>query len=498
MNAERAWEDLCARWRKTDLLDGAESLLGWDQQTYMPSAGNQGRGEVVAAITGVVHSMRTDPAVGAALDVLESAELEGLKLAAVGNIRVRYERLRRVPDRLVEELARAKSDGFDGWIRAREEARWDLFTPSLERIVALTREMASCIDPDAPVYDVLLAPFEPGCTTAHLTDVFGRLAEGTVELLDAIRGVAPLPTLAGEYPAAGQMRLFQDVAGCLGYDLKRGRIDVAEHPFTVSMGPGDTRITVRTEGDDLLGGLGGLVHETGHALYEQGLPWELLGTSTAGAASFGLHESQSRFWENFIGRSLPFFRWLAPRAAEVFPGTPATAEGMYAAANRVTADLIRVNADEVTYNLHVMIRFEIERRLMAGQLEVHELPDAWDAAYVAKLGVRPSNPVEGVLQDVHWSCGMFGYFPSYSLGNMYAASLGLSLEEQAPELWDQVEAGDFGSVLAWLRHNVHRHGHAAQAADIVREAVGERDHVEDLLCYLWRRHGAAHGLTRPT
>ena len=264
------------------------------------------------------------------------------------------------------------------------------------------------------------------------------------------------------------------------------------------MGPGDVRITTHIDPKDLLNGLGSTIHEAGHALYEQGLPHQHAGTTVNRAASYGLHESQSRFWENFVGRSEPFCGWLEARLSECFEGSPITAADLYRASNRVERGLIRVAADEVTYNLHVIVRFEIEVALFEGRLKVADLPEAWNARYEEYLGVTPPDDARGVLQDVHWSGAAFGYFPSYTLGNLYAASLGATLEAKLPGLWEQVGRGEFGAVLESLRENVHQRGHIDDAPRILAAAVGERDHVEDLLAYLWGRHGKLYGLTRPS
>jgi carboxypeptidase Taq len=287
------------------------------------------------------------------------------------------------------------------------------------------------------------------------------------------------------------------VAEALGYDFRGGRLDPAEHPFTSGHGPGDVRITTKIDPHDLLSGLGGTIHETGHALYEQGLPHEWAGTTASRPASFGLHESQSRFWENTIGRSRAFCEWLAARVAHCLPGVSVSGEALYRASNRVERGLIRTKADEVTYNLHIIIRFELELALFERTLTIADLPDAWNERYRSYLGVTPPDDAHGVLQDVHWSGASFGYFPSYTLGNLYSASLGAALEAEQPDVWQQVERGNFVPVLRFLRERVHSKGHLAEAPQIVREAAGERDHVDDLLAHLWNRHGRLYGVTRP-
>jgi len=394
-------------------------------------------------------------------------------------------------------LSEGAAHGFQAWLAARKANDFALFRESLEHLVGLRRQVCEVIDPNAHPYELLLQEFDPGTSVAELRQLFARLTGGLRELIEAIGAVEPLPTYGERFPVEGQREAFRRVAAAMGYDLAAGRIDISEHPFTTSLGPGDTRITIRVFENDLLGGLGPTVHEAGHALYEQGLPWEKVGSSVGQAAGMGLHESQSRLWENFIGRSAPFMRWFTGEMEAVFEGRSVDAGALFRAANRVAPTLTRVEADEVTYNLHVGIRFELELALLEGSLEVRDLPAAWNDSYEKVLGIRPPDDLRGVLQDVHWSHGMFGYFPSYTLGNLYAASMGATLEEHMPTLWQDVERGAFGDVLAWLREHVHSRGHVHDAPRLVADAVGERDHVEDLLSYLWSRHGLLHGVTRP-
>ncbi len=491
-----AWDALVAHNRETAALAGASAVVQWDQQTYMPSRASASRGEQIAALSKLVHARNTDPRVADWLAELStSSDLTPVQVGGVRNMTRSLERARRVSPQLVGALARAQSEGFGAWVAAKEAKNFEAFAPKLQTLVALTREKAAAIDGDRSPYDVLLDEFDPGATTVSLRSMFDRLSAGLRELLEATRGVEPLQAHTEAYDTDRQLTFFRQVAGCLGYDMEAGRVDLAAHPFTISMGAGDTRITVRCAEHDLLSGLGGTIHETGHALYEQGLPWDLAGTGVETAASMGLHESQSRLWENFIGRSLPFFRWLAPRIEAHF-GQSVDPEALYRGANRIVPGLTRVEADEVTYNLHVIVRFELEAALMEGRLSVAELPVAWNDRYRELLGVEVPDDGVGVLQDVHWPSGMFGYFPSYTIGNLYAASLGCALEESLPSLWADVAGGRFTGIREWLRAGLHRHGHVRDAPDLMHDLVGERDHVADLLTHLWGRHGVLHGVTR--
>ncbi|MBA2321605.1 MAG: carboxypeptidase M32 [Deltaproteobacteria bacterium] len=402
----------------------------------------------------------------------------------------------RVPAALVERLSTLQSEGFTAWIRAKAEDRWDLFAPVLQQLLDASIERARAIDPVGHPYDTLLQEFDPGTTVASLQAMFTRLQAGLTGLLRAIAARPALPERPIALASARQLPLHREVTAALGYDYAAGRLDFAEHPFSITLGTGDVRITTHLHDDDLLGGLSGSVHEAGHALYEQGLPRDKVGWGVENAASMGLHESQSRFWENWIGRSRPFLGWLATRLTVHAPELGAETDALYAEANRVKPGLIRIYADEVTYNLHIVVRFELELALFEGRLAVADLPAAWRAKYEEYLGVSPATDREGVLQDVHWSGAAFGYFPSYTLGNLYAASLARAIETAVPDLWTAVGEGRFAPVLAWLRENVHRHGHTWDAPELVARAVGERDAVADLLDHLWARHGALYGATR--
>ena len=497
MNVETAWNHLREHTSELETIGAVSGLLGWDQQVNMPPKAGAFRGEQLAVLSKLIHTRRTSPKVGEWLDVLEGADLTELQAAGVRNLRRDYDRSTKLSEGLVERIARAESAGFEAWVKAKNTDDFATFEPHLATLVELTKERAAAISSDTPAYDVLLESFDPGTTTADLRVTFARLRTGLVELLDAIRDAEPLPAVTETFHAEGQLKLHTELLESLGYDLQGGRLDAAEHPFTIGLGPGDVRITTHIHPNDLLNGLGSTIHEAGHGMYEQGLPVDFVGTGVRSAASLGLHESQSRFWENFIGRSLPFFRWLEPRLRGHFPGTSVGANELYAGANRVVPGLIRVEADEVTYNLHIIVRFELELALMEGRLDPRDMPDAWNEKYKEYLGITPPSNAKGCLQDVHWASGAFGYFPSYTLGNLYASSLGVQLQRDLPSLWDGVGAGEFGPILSWLREKVHHKGHLMDAPEIVRAAVGERDSVEDLLTYLWGRHGAAYGVTRP-
>ncbi len=490
-----SWDALVEHVGRIETLEGVMGTLGWDEQTMLPPKGSALRGAQRALLAELSHGWTTDPRIEGWLAELEGAA-DPVQRACRRNLGRTYTRERRVPPELVGAMARAESEGFQAWIEAKRDSDFARFEGPLTRILELSLRRAEAIDPRRHPYEVTLEAFDPGTSIDSLRDMFGRLRDGLGPLLDAIAARPQVEPIEDEIDPAAQEALHRDVARALGYDFDGGRLDRSVHPFTSGHGPGDVRITTRIEPRDLLSGLGGTIHEVGHGLYEQGLPHAHAGTTVAKPASYGLHESQSRFWENFIGRSRPFCGWLAGRARELLPGADLSAERLFRASNRVERGLIRVHADEVTYNLHIVVRFEIELALFEGRLSVKELPEAWNARYEEYLGVCPPDDARGVLQDVHWGSGAFGYFPSYTLGNLYAASLGRALEEERPTLWDDVGDGRFGEVLAFLRDRVHQHGHLDETPERMKAAVGERDHVEDLLSYLWQRAAEVYGVER--
>ncbi len=504
---ERIWRELTSRIGRMDALAGARSLLEWDQLCMMPRRGAPGRGHQLAALAAVHHEMLADPEFGRLLERLEEAleplpPLEALvQRGCLRNLRRERERAVRVPVQLVEALERARTRGHQDWLEARRAEDFSLFLPALSELVGLVSEAAAClVDPGAHPYDALMDAFEPGARVSEVGPLLERLAGELTVLLDGLRD-AGWPDLAEGFelamPVAQQRELAASLVRAVGFDLEAGRLDDSVHPFTCGMDPGDVRITARYSEGDLLPGLGAALHEAGHGLYEQGVPAGLFGTGTGRLLSTGLHESQSRFWENMIGRSRPFCGWLAGHIAASLPGAGFSADQLYRASNRVRPGLIRVDADEVTYNLHILVRYRLEVGLLEGTLQPADLEDAWNQGYRDLLGLEPTRPSQGVLQDVHWAEGLFGYFPTYTLGTLYAASLARVLEEELPGLWEQVGAGEFSGVLGWLRSRVHSRGAMLAGGDIFAQAAPGRDPVQDFVGHLWSRHGALHGLERP-
>ncbi|MEN9787270.1 MAG: hypothetical protein RLZZ299_2534 [Pseudomonadota bacterium] len=491
-----AWSALIERIAEIETLSGIHALVEWDQQTYMPRGAAEGRGRQAALLARLRHERFTDPRVGGWLAELAEKDLDATRRAAVRVLTRQYRRATCLPATLVEALGHARNDGYNAWMAAREADSFAPFEGPLQRLLDLTREQAAAYGHAAHPYDALLEDYDPGSTVAELRPMFTRLGAELNALLDTLAGRPHPAGFGGALDVEGQRKLSERVLDDLGFDRTRGRLDLSEHPFSTGIGPGDTRITTHFHAENFLAALGGTIHEAGHGMYEQGLRTDRPGWGLDVAAGMGIHESQSRFWENVIGRSLPFCRYLAPRMRAIWPDRDITADGLYGAFNRVERSLVRIFADEVTYNLHVIARFELELGILEGRLQARDLPEAWDDAYRRHVGVVSPRPHDGVLQDVHWSGGMFGYFPSYTLGNLYAASLGATMQSDMPDMWRHVEAGNFAPILAWMRAKVHVRGSEVDAPEIVRDACGDRDPVSDLVESLWARHGALYGVSR--
>jgi carboxypeptidase Taq len=497
MKAERAYEELVRRLREQTLLASCEELLGWDELTYMPHGGVAHRAEQMALLAGLAHARATDPRLGELLAAVEGSDLvrdpESPAAVNVRWTRRAYDRLTRLPRALVEELARLTSLAQQAWSDARQTNDYEHFRPWLDKVFALQRREAECLGYATVPYDALLERHEPGARRADLARLFDELRRELVPLvgkLTADDGRADVSVLHRAYPLDRQRVFGEAAAAALGFDFQRGRLDTSVHPFSSHIGPGDSRITARYRLHDFCDGFFSILHEVGHALYEQGLAPEHYGTPMGEAASLGLHESQSRLWENTVGRSRPFWRHFFPQARQFFPDALAdvTLDGFYRAVNRVAPTLLRVGADEVTYNLHILIRFELEQALLNGDLRAADLPAAWNEAYRHHLGVTPANDVEGCLQDGHWGSGLVGYFPTYTLGNLYAAQLFAKAREELVNLDDAFARGEFGGLLGWLREKVHRQGSRYAAAELIERVTGTPPSPRFLIQALTEKH----------
>lgn len=452
----------------------------------------------MALVAGLVHDRATDPRIGELLNEVESsafiAEPESAEAVNVRELRRDFDRETRLPRRLVEELARVSALAGQAWSEARDRDDFASFEPWLDKTFVLAREKADAIGYEGVRYDALLDDYEPGMTTDQLTTLFETIRSRLVPLVESLRdqplqGVSP--ELPSEFPLDRQRAFTEDIAARLGFDLESGRFDLGPHPFCATIGTGDIRISSRYKLEDFTNGFLGVVHETGHALYEQGLDPAHYGTPMGEAASLGIHESQSRLWENLVGRSQGFWRHFYPELQEIFRealhDTPL--DVFRTKMNRVHPGLIRVEADEVTYNLHIVIRFELERALLSGDLRAADLPGAWSERYSRYLGVAPDNDRNGCLQDIHWSEGLIGYFPTYTLGNVYAAQLFDAAERAIGPLEESFAAGDFRALRAWLGENIHRHGKRYRPAVLIEKATGMPPDPAALVSSLSRRYG---------
>ena len=499
-----AFELLCDHARETALLESIESLLHWDERTMMPPAAGAYRAEQITCLSGLVHRRQTDPRVGEWLDELAESPLaadpQSDTGATIRQLRRRYEKKTKLPQSLVEELTRAAVHGQQVWVEARKQNDFALFRPALERTIELKRQQAEAIGYDGCPYDALLDDFEPDAKTAEIETVLGRLRERLVPLIGRIvdSGVTPRrEVLRRRFGVDAQRRFGTDAAARIGFDFQAGRIDVTEHPFCCGPGPSDCRITTRYDERFFPSAFFGILHEAGHGIYDQQLRKDQFGLPPGSPVSHGIHESQSRLWENQVGRSRAFWQCFFGPAQEAFPKALAdtSPDDFYAAINDVRPSLIRVEADEATYNLHIVIRFELEQALLSGQLPVDEAPAAWNAKYRRYLGVEPKTDTLGVMQDVHWSAGLFGYFPSYSLGNLYAAQLFQAAETELGELNGPIAAGRFAPLREWLGRNVHQQGQCLSAGQLVERASGKPPSSDALLNYLGNKLGPLYGIS---
>lgn len=490
-----AFDDLMAFQRETEALAGISGLLGWDQETMMPRGAAGQRAAWQGTLAHLLHERRTDPRIGDWLAAVDDAALDTVGRAQMRHIRHDYARATRVPARLAAELARVTSTAQGVWADARAADDFAAFAPTLTEVVRLKKEEAAALADGGDAYDALLDDYEPGARHDELEALFDRLRARLVALRARIAGAERSPPAPrGAFPAEIQMAMARELADAFGYDWSRGRLDTSVHPFT-SGGGSDVRITTRVSETDPFNCFYSTIHEVGHALYEQGIAPGYAMTPVGQGVSMGVHESQSRICENQLGRSRAFTGWLYGRMRDRFGdfGIP-DEESFYAAVNRVHGGFIRTEADEVQYNLHVLLRFDLERRMIAGDLAVNDLEEAWNARFEADFGYPVDRASNGVLQDVHWSVGLFGYFPTYTLGNVYAGCLNAALTAALPRLEDDLARGDARPAVAWLRESVQRHGGLMEPRAVIERAAGRPVSEEPLLAYLDAKFGALYGV----
>ena len=471
------WERLEPRLGELADLGSALRLLGWDQHVMMPQGGGPGRGRVMGTLQGLAHNRLVDPAFG---DLLSEAEaddsLSDDQKASVRLARREYDKATKLPESLVKELAELESTAFQAWAEARPANDFSIFQPHLEKMVTLKKQVADAIGWTGERYDALLDDFEPGMTTAEVEALFDDLVPALKPVADKILSAAgERPQfLSRDYEVDKQEDFCRWLVGQLGFDLASGRFDVSPHPFTTHVGRGDVRQTTRYEESRLLMSIRASIHETGHALFEQGIPEELWGLPIGDIQSLGLHESQSRIWEIQVGTSREFLDFMLPHLKERFPEELGnlSPDEFYLGVNHPRRSLIRVESDAVTYNLHIALRFELELALFRDQISVGDLPDAFDSGMEKYVGIRPDSHADGVLQDMHWALGGFGYFPTYTLGTLYAAALFDRAQEELGDLRLELRAGDTSRLLGWLREKVHLVGSRKPGKEIAEEAIG--------------------------
>ena len=480
-----AFDDLMRFQRDTQALSEIAGRLGWDQETVMPDGAGAQRADEMAAIENVLHARRIDPKVRDWLAAIDASTLSPTDAAQLREIKRARDRADKVPVALSTAIARATSAAQRRWAEARAADDVAAFKPVLAEIVSLRREEAAALAAGGDLYDALLDDYEPGASGSEIQAMFDAMRPRLVRLRDAAFGAAhPPQKVIGAYPAKKQIKLARKLAKTFGYDMTHGRLDTAVHPFSSGSGL-DVRITTRTNKHDPFNCIYSTIHEVGHACYEQNVDRAYLLTPIGRGASMGVHESQSRLYENQIGRSQAFTGWLYGQMEQRFGYAPASdADAFYGTVNRLEKGFIRTEADEVQYNLHVMLRFDLERRLIAGQLDVADLEDAWNARFEADFGYQVDRASNGVLQDVHWAVGLFGYFPTYSLGNVYAGCLHSALRADLPDVDAHLAAGDATYATAWLKDKVQRHGALHTPKRTVELATGAPVSVEPLLSYL--------------
>lgn len=485
----------------SDLHD-TTALLGWDQQCYMPPGGVVGRGNQLGTLSSLAHSKFISDEVGSLLEELkpyaETLDPECDDACLIEVTDRDYQKSINVPSEYVAEWSRVTAVAHSAWEEARANDDFSHFQPHLEKIVDMRRQYADFFKPYTHVYDPLLDDFEPGMTTAEVQEIFTGMRPKQVELIKAISEKPQVDDsfLHLHYEDQQQWEFGEAAITKYGYDWNRGRQDKAAHPFTTNFGLGDVRITTRVDENFLNTALFGTLHEAGHAIYEQGVAEELDRTPLGSGASLAVHESQSRMYENLLGRSYDFWVYFYPQLQDRFKTQLGNVDldTFYNGINKVEPSLVRVEADEVTYNLHIMLRLELEIALMEGKLKVADLPEAWNDRMKDYLGVVPPNDADGVLQDVHWSAGIFGYFPTYALGNLVSNQLWEKINQDIPELSSQIQNGNFAELLAWLRENVHRHGAKFKPQHLVKRIVGSKIAPEAYLKYLNDKFGAIYEL----
>ncbi|MCC6547608.1 carboxypeptidase M32 [Candidatus Sumerlaeota bacterium] len=492
-----AFEKIQSLYGEISDLGNASALLSWDQQTYMPPRGATARGMQLATLSGIIHERMTSPDLGGLIAEASGGKLTGDQAAYLRELSFARDRSMKLPAALVKEMSLEESKAFEAWTRARKLNDYGIFAPHLARVIELKKQCAECWGYAETPWDALATDYERGLTASRVESIFRPLREATVKLLQQIKARPQANTrfLDQKWDIDRQREFGLRVARDIGYDMAAGRQDLAPHPFCTNFGMGDVRITTRYSQTSLLDGLFGTVHETGHAMYEQGFDPADARSPLAEAPSLGVHESQSRFWEVRIAQSEAFWKHYYPILRQYFPGQldDVMPEEFYRALNIIEPDFIRVEADEICYNLHVIIRFELEVGIFRGDLSVGDIPAAWNKLYKEYLGLDVPSDTLGCLQDVHWAYGSFGYFPTYTLGNIYCAMLVERMERDMPALWEMVAQGQFAPILQWLRENIHKVGRRHESAELIERVTGMPVTCDPLIRHLANKYRHLYG-----
>lgn len=496
---EKDYQKLCALSKHARILQGISSILDWDQETYMPSGSIGIRSEQLETMAGLVHQEKTSRkfanALSKLIDIdsgkLKSKKLSPIQIASLQEWRREYLHSIALPSSFVKEFAKVSSQAIVAWRSAKKENAFQQFAPFLDRIVQLNRQKADFLGYKDHPYDALLDQYEPGMTTQEVSQLFTKLRTQLTPMIKKMTG-QPIDDqfLYGQWDASKQMAFSQKILDAMGYDMTKGRVDFSAHPFSSASHPTDSRITTRIHPESLMSNIFAILHEAGHGLYEMGLPQDLYGTPLGDARSLGVHESQSRWWETRIGMSKPFWQYFFPLLKETFKGQldHITLDTFYQAINKVEPSFIRIEADEMTYPLHVILRFELEKGLIEGSLTVREIPEAWNAKMKEYLGITPPTYAEGCLQDIHWSMGAMGYFPTYTLGNLYAAHLFEAFAKEYPTWEKQVASGELLFIKNWLNEKIHQHGKRYSSLNLLKEATGKEFSVDPYLHYIKQKY----------
>ena len=486
---ETALAELKHRLARLTDLRRAEAVLVWDMQVFMPPGGAPSRAAQLGTLEELIHERLVDDRFGELFEELEpyaaSLPHDSDDACLIRVARYDWDRARRVPTQLAVEFAETAAESYDVWVGARQNSDFAAFRPSLERMIDLRRRYIECFAPYDNPYDVLLEDFEPGMKTSQVREIFAVLTPALRELVAASATAEDDPFMRGPFPIPVQDQLSRELCEAFGATWDQFRLDTTVHPFETTFGLGDVRLTSRYSEHDLLS-LFTAMHECGHGLYEWGVSPSLERTPLCQGVSSTLHESQSRLWENIVGRSLPFWRWFYPRLQETFSGPLGTValEDFHRAVNRVRRTFVRVDADETSYGLHVILRFELEQELVTGRLAVKDLPEAWNSRFEELVGIPVPDDAQGVLQDAHWSGGGFGYFPTYLLGTVLSVQIWERATAAIPTLWEQIERGEFAELHAWLRETIYSLGRKLTPAETIEHAVGGPIDPQPYLAYL--------------